>query len=206
MARKRIPLLLLISAASGAGKTTLVHQVLAARPDMKRAVTCTTRAPRPGEKDGVDYHFLTQDRFARLLKAGKFLEHARVYGHSYGLLRAEVVKKLRAGIDVLVNVDVQGAATVKARANEDAELKRSLVTLFLAPPTVAVLEQRLRGRGTDSEKVIARRLRAAKRENQKWRQFDYLLISDTMEADRRRALAIIETERMRSTRCPAPAK
>jgi guanylate kinase len=206
MARKRIPLLLLISAASGAGKTTLVHQVLAARPDMKRAVTCTTRAPRPGEKDGVDYHFLTKDRFAKLLKAGKFLEHARVYGHSYGLLRAEVVKKLRAGIDVLVNVDVQGAATVKARANEDAELKRSLVTLFLAPPTVAVLEQRLRGRGTDSEQVIARRLRAAKRENQKWRQFDYLLISDTMEADRRRALAIIETEKMRSTRCPAPAK
>jgi guanylate kinase len=206
MARKRIPLLLLISAASGAGKTTLVHQVLAARPDMKRAVTCTTRAPRPGETDGVDYHFLTKDRFARLLKAGKFLEQARVYGHSYGLLRAEVVKKLRAGIDVLVNVDVQGAATIKARANEDAELKRSLVTLFLAPPSVAVLEQRLRGRGTDSEKVIARRLRAAKRENQKWRQFDYLLISDTMEADRRRALAIIETETMRSTRCPAPTK
>jgi guanylate kinase len=206
MARKRIPLLFLISAASGAGKTTLVHQVLAARPDMKRAVTCTTRQPRQGENNGVDYHFLTEDRFAKLLKAGKFIEHAKVYGHSYGLLRAEVIKKLRAGIDVLVNVDVQGAATIKAKALQDPELKRSLVTLFLTPPSLAVLEKRLRGRGTDSDKVIARRLRAAKREIRQWGQFDYLLISDTVEADTRRTLAIIETEKMRSVRCPSPAK
>lgn len=206
MARKRIPLFFLISAASGAGKTTLVHQVLAARPDMKRAVTCTTRQPRQGEKNGVDYHFLTEDRFAKLLKAGKFIEHAKVYGFSYGLLRAEVIKKLRAGIDVLVNVDVQGAATVKAKALKDPELKRSLVTLFLTPPSLGELEKRLRGRATDSDKVIARRLRAAKREIRQWGQFDYLLISDTVEADTRRTLAIIETEKMRSARCPAPAK
>lgn len=205
MARKRIPLLLLISAASGAGKTTLVQQLLAARPGMKRAVTCTTRPPRKGEQDGVDYHFLSEDRFAKLVKAGKFLEHAKVYGLRYGLLRAEVVKKLRAGTDVLVNVDVQGAATIRGKAATDPELKRSLVTLFLTPPSMAVLEQRLRKRGTDSDKVIARRLRAAKREIKQWGQFDYLVISDTVEADLRHALAIVEAEKQRGIRCPAPA-
>jgi guanylate kinase len=204
MARRNIPLLLLVSAASGAGKTTLIHQLLAARPGMKRAVTCTTRPPRKGERDGVDYYFLTEDRFALLLRTRKFIEHAKVYGYSYGLLRAEVLKKLRAGTDVLVNVDVQGAATIRGKADTDPELKRSLVTLFLTPPSLSVLEQRLRNRGTDSDQVIARRLRAAKREIKQWRHFDYLLVSDTVEADTRRALAIIESEKMRSQRCAAP--
>jgi len=205
MARKRTPLLLLVSAASGAGKTTLIRGVLAARPDMQRAITCTTRPPREGEQDGVDYYFLTEDRFARLLRAGKFIEHAKVYGQSYGLLRAELIKKLRAGIDVLVNVDVQGAATIRARAAKDPELKRSLVTLFLTPPSIDLLEQRLRRRGTDPEKVIARRLRAARREIRQWSHFDYLVISDTVESDRQRALNIIASEKMRSARSVAPA-
>lgn len=205
MARKKIPLLVLVSAASGAGKTTLVREVLAARPDMQRAVTCTTRPPRPDEQDGVDYYFLTPERFARLLAAGKFIEHARVYGYDYGLLRAEVIKKLRAGTDVLVNVDVQGAATIRSIAAQDQELQRSLVTIFLSPPSLALLAQRLRKRGTDSEKVIARRLRAAKREIKAWRHFDYLIITNTVELDRQHALAIIESEKMRCLRSPAPA-
>jgi guanylate kinase len=205
MARKRIPLLLLISAASGAGKTTVVRGVLAARPDMQRAVTCTTRPPRSEERDGVDYHFLTEERFARLLKTKKFIEHAKVYGFSYGLLRAEVIKKLRAGTDVLVNVDVQGAATICSKAAKDPELGRSLVTLFLTPSSIKVLEQRLRSRGTDADKVIARRLRAAKREIRQWHQFDYLVISDTVESDKQRVLMIIEAEKMRSTRSKSPA-
>jgi guanylate kinase len=205
MARKKIPLLVLVSAASGAGKTTLVREVLAARPGMQRAVTCTTRPPRPGEQDGVDYHFLTSERFARLLAAGKFIEHARVYGYDYGLLRAEVIKKLRAGTDVLVNVDVQGAATIRGIAARDPELQRSLVTIFLSPPSLELLAQRLRKRGTDSEKVIARRLRAAKREIKAWRHFDYLIITNTVELDRQHALAIIESEKMRCLRSQAPA-
>jgi guanylate kinase len=205
MARKKIPLLVLVSAASGAGKTTLVREVLAARPGMQRAVTCTTRPPRPGEQDGVDYYFLTSERFARLLAAGKFIEHARVYGYDYGLLRAEVIKKLRAGTDVLVNVDVQGAATIRGIAARDPELQRSLVTIFLSPPSLELLAQRLRKRGTDSEKVIARRLRAAKREIKAWRHFDYLIITNTVELDRQHALAIIESEKMRCLRSQAPA-
>lgn len=204
MARKQSPLLLLISAASGAGKTTLVRELLASRSDMQRAVTCTTRPPREGEKDGVDYYFLTEKRFAKLVEADKFLEHATVYGNSYGLLRAEVIKKLRAGFDVLVNVDVQGAETIRKKAAKDPELKRSLITLFLTPPSVEVLEARLRRRGLDSDKVITRRLRAAKREIKQWVHFDYLVISDTVESDRRNAMAIIEAEKMRSTRAKPP--
>jgi guanylate kinase len=204
MARRIVPLLLLISAPSGAGKTTLVQQILKARPNMKRAVTCTTRPPREGEQDGVDYHFLTEEQFARGLRARKFLEHATVYGYSYGLWRSEIIKKLRAGTDVLINMDVQGVATVRGKAVNEPELRRSLVTLFLALPSLAQLEQRLRKRGTDSEQVIARRLKAAKRELRQWGEFDYLLLSDTVESDLRRALTIIDAEKMRCVRSIAP--
>jgi len=204
MARRTIPLLVLVSAPSGAGKTTLVEQILAARPDMRRAVTCTTRPPRPGERNGVDYHFLTEAEFERGLRQRKFLEHARVYGHRYGLWRSEVLKKLRAGTDVLINLDVQGVATLRGKAVNEPELRRSLVTLFLTPPSLSELEQRLRKRGTDSEKVIARRLRAAKRELRQWSHFDYLVLSETRESDLHRALTIIDAEKLRTTRSRAP--
>jgi guanylate kinase len=204
MARRTVPLLVLISAPSGAGKTTLVQQILTARPGMKRAVTCTIRALCPGERDGVDYYFLTEAQFQKGLRTRKFIEHAKVYGFSYGLLRSEVINKMRAGIDVLINVDVQGVATILGKAVNEPELKRSLVTIFLTPASLSELEQRLRKRGTDSEKVIARRLRAAKRELKQWGRFDYLLVSDTMEADLRRALTIIDAEKMRCARSTAP--
>src|SRR5437867_11557927 len=122
------PLLVLISAPSGGGKTTLCQQLLAARPQMTRAVTCTTRPPRKGEQDGVDYFFLDADSFLKRVQAGNFLEHATVYGNSYGTLKGEVLGKLRQGKDVLLNVDVQGAATIRQRAEEDPELKSALVT------------------------------------------------------------------------------
>src|ERR1035438_8817215 len=119
------PLLVLISAPSGGGKTTLCQQLLAARPQMSRAITCTTRGPREGERDGVDYYFLDATSFLKRLQAGNFLEHATVYGNSYGILKAEVLGKLRQGKDVLLNVDVQGAATIREKAQEDPELKRA---------------------------------------------------------------------------------
>src|SRR3984957_20314508 len=110
--KKALPLLVLISAPSGGGKTTLCRQLLRTRRNMVRAITCTTRAPRRGEKNGVDYYFLKADDFLRRVQAGNFLEHATVYGNSYGLLKSELLGKLRAGKDVLLNVDVQGAATL----------------------------------------------------------------------------------------------
>lgn len=198
------PLLVLISAPSGGGKTTLCQQLLAARPQMTRAVTCTTRAPREGERDQVDYYFLDAASFLKRVQAGNFLEHATVYGNSYGILKAEVLGKLREGKDVLLNVDVQGAATIRQKAQEDAELKRALVSVFLTPPSMAIVEQRLRKRGTDSEAVIQKRLGVARQEVAQWRHFDYLLLSSTVQEDLRRMLAIIEAERLRTGRVQAP--
>lgn len=198
------PLLVLISAPSGAGKTTLCEQILAARSEMTRAITCTTRLPRGEEKDGVDYHFLEAAAFLRRLQAGNFLEHATVYGHSYGTLKSEVLGKLRQGRDVLLNVDVQGAASIRAAADTDPELKRSLVSVFLTPPSQTVLEQRLRRRGTDSDAIIQKRLSVARQEVGQWKNFDYLLISETKAEDLRRMLCLVEAEKMRASRVVPP--
>jgi guanylate kinase len=198
------PLLVLLSAPSGGGKTTLCRELLAARPDMARAITCTTREPRTGERDGVDYYFLDAKKFLKHVEAGHFLEHATVYGHSYGTLRAEVLGKLREGRDVLLNVDVQGAAAIREHARRDDELKLALVQVFLTPPSLAVLEQRLQKRGTDSAATIQKRLGVARQEIAQWRNFDYLIISDSIAEDLRRMLAIVEAEKMRSGRARAP--
>ena len=178
----------------------MCHHLLAARPDLTRAVTCTTRPPRPGEKDGVDYHFLNPAEFQRHVQAGDFIEHAMVFGRSYGTLRSELMDKLRAGRDILLNVDVQGAAAIRKRARTEPELKRALVTVFLAPPSLAVLEERLRGRNTDAPEEIRKRLGIARREIAQWKHFDYLLVSSTVEKDLRRMLAIVEAEKMKSAR------
>ena len=198
------PLLIVISAPSGGGKTTLCQQLLSSSPNMTRAITCTTREPREGEVDGIDYHFLDAASFLKRLQAGNFLEHATVYGHSYGTLKSEVLGKLRQGKDVLLNIDVQGAATIRERASQDDELKRALLSVFLTPPSATVLEQRLRKRGTDAEAVIQKRLGVARHEVAQWRFFDYLLISNTISEDLRRMQIIVEAEKMRSTRSAAP--
>ena len=198
------PLLVLISAPSGGGKTTIIERLLNARPQMTRAVTCTTRPPRHGEHDGIDYYFLDAESFLKRVQAGNFLEHATVYGNSYGILKSEVLSKLRQGKDVVLSVDVQGAATIRDKASEDPELKRALISVFLTPPTLAVLEERLRKRGTESAAVIQKRLSVARQEIAQWKNFDYLLVSTTIQEDLRKMLAIVEAEQMRSGRVQAP--
>lgn len=198
------PLLILISAPSGGGKTTLCDLLLASQPGMARAITCTTRPPRPGEQDGVDYYFLTAVDFLKRVQAGNFLEHATVYGNSYGLLKSELLAKLRAGKDVLLNVDVQGAATIRAAAQEEPELRAALVTVFLTPASVEILEARLKKRNSDAEAVIQKRLAVARQEVGQWKNFDYLVISTSKQEDLRRALAIVESEKMRVARSLAP--
>jgi len=199
------PLLVVLSAPSGAGKTTLCKETLAARPKMTRAITCTTREPRDGEKDAIDYYFLDAGDFLRRVQAGNFLEHATVHGNSYGTLKSEVVGKLRAGKDVLLNVDVQGAAAIRAQAEKDPELKRALVTVFLAPVSLAVLEARLRKRNQDSEEVIQKRLAGARHELTQWRNFDYIIITGSIEEDLRRMIAILDAESMKLHRTQLPA-
>jgi len=198
------PLLIVISAPSGGGKTTLCHRLLAASANMTRAITCTTRAPRPGEKDGVDYYFLDPTAFLRRVEAGSFLEHATVYGKSYGTLKAEVVEKLREGRDVLLNVDVQGAAAIRSQAEQLPELKRALVTVFITPDSLHVLEERLRKRGQDSDGSIQKRMSVAREEIAQWENFDYLIISTTIEEDLRRMQAILAAERMRTNHAKLP--
>ncbi len=202
--RSTAPLLILISAPSGGGKTTLCDQLLKARPEMTRAITCTTREPRRGEKDGVDYHFFTAAEFLKRLQAGNFLEHATVYGNSYGILKSELLAKLRQGKDVLLNVDVQGAATIREQAETEPELKRALVTVFLTPRSLEVLAERLKKRGADAEAVIQKRLAVAKQEGGQWKNFDYLLESTTKAEDLRRMLEIVSAEKMRVARSTAP--
>ena len=198
------PLLVVISAPSGTGKTTLCEQTLLERLNMTRAITCTTRAPRPGEKEGTDYYFLDAGTFLKRVQAGNFLEHATVYGNSYGTLKSEVLGKLRAGKEVLLNVDVQGAATIRARAQDDPELKKALVMIFLTPPSLKVLEQRLQKRGQDSGAVIAKRLSVARQEIAQWKNFDYLIVSSTVAEDVRHLAALLDAEQMRQSRAQLP--
>jgi guanylate kinase len=198
------PLLILISAPSGGGKTTLCEQLLKARPEMTRAITCTTREPRKGEKDGVDYHFFSATEFLKRLQAGNFLEHATVYGNSYGILKSELLAKLRQNQDVLLNVDVQGAATIREQAESEPELRRALVTVFLTPRSLTVLEERLKKRGADADAVIQKRLAVARQEVGQWKNFDYLLESTTKAEDLRRMQEIISAEKMRTARSSAP--
>jgi guanylate kinase len=198
--RNTNPLLIVISAPSGGGKTTLCKQLLAAHPNMTRAVTCTTRAPREGEKDGIDYYFLDAESFLKRVQAGNFLEHATVYGNSYGTLKSEVLGKLRQGKDVLLNIDVQGAAAVRERAADDGELKNALVSVFLTTATLDELEARLKKRGQDSPAAIQKRLSVARQEIAQSKHFDYLLISTAIAEDLRRMEAIIEAEKMRQCR------
>jgi len=197
-------LLIVISAPSGGGKTTLCHQMLTRHGEMTRAVTCTTRPPRPGERDQLDYYFLSDEVFNQKLKAGEFLENATVHAHSYGILKSEVIARLAEGKDVLLNVDVQGAATIRHHAEQDSHLKHALVTVFLTPATIGELEIRLRRRGTESPEDLVRRLQNAREEIAQWKHFQYLIISTTIAEDVRLMEAIVEAERMRQFRANPP--
>ena len=197
-------LLIVLSAPSGGGKTTLCEMLLAKHPNITRAVTCTTRPPREGERDGVDYFFLDRPTFETKIAAGEFLEHANVYENLYGNLKSEVLGKLDSGRHVLLNIDVQGAAAIRDEARSVETLSRSLISVFLTPATFQKLEERLRKRGSESNETLDRRLKEAKVELSCWDQFDYLLISTTKEEDLRRMETIIEAECMRQSRANAP--
>ena len=202
---KSTSLLVVISAPSGGGKTTLCQQLIETEANLARVITCTTRAPREGEKDGADYYFFDADQFLKRVQAGHFLEHATVYGNSYGTLKSEVLGKLRSGRDVLLNIDVQGAAAIQAQAEHEDELKRALVTIFLTPESLSELERRLNKRGTDAPEVIRKRLGVARQELAQWKHFDYLILSRTIEEDLHRARAILVAERMRRSRAVPPS-
>jgi guanylate kinase len=192
-------LLLVLSAPSGAGKTTLAHRFREAHPDAAFSISVTTRPPRGAERDGVDYHFVSPERFGELVARGAFAEWAEVHGHRYGTLRETVEEALRAGRIAIFDIDVQGGEQIKRAWPGEA------AAVLIVPPSAAELERRLRGRLTDSDEVIRRRLAAARAEVERGlASYDYVVVNDELPAALRCLEAIAAHERGRRGGAPDP--
>jgi guanylate kinase len=163
-----------ITGPSGVGKGTLIRGLMERLPDLELSVSATTRPPRPGERDGVDYHFLSREEFARRVAEGQFVEHADYAGRSYGTLRSELEDRLRAGVPVLLEIEVQGARQVRAAMPE-------AVQVFIAPPSLEALRTRLIGRGTDDRAEVERRLRVAAQELSAQPEFRHVVVNDRLD-------------------------
>jgi guanylate kinase len=180
----RPSLLLIVSAPSGAGKTTLCRRLLEEYPAMSYSISCTTRPPREGERDGREYFFLAEEEFHRRIEAMAFLEFARVHGHWYGTPRRLVEETLAAGRDVLMDIDVQGAAQIRAalhHAAPDDRMRRAYVDVFVAPPSIEELRRRLVARAQDADDVIRRRIDQAEREMRHAAEYQYVLVNDRLD-------------------------
>ena len=188
-------LLFIVSAPSGTGKTTLVERLVHVVPGLRMSRSYTSRAARAGEQDGVDYNFISRERFQAMVDAQAFLEWADLFGHYYGTAAADIETVLTRGEDVVLVIDVQGARQVRARGVE-------AVGIFVLAPSAAVLEQRLRGRSKDSEEQILRRLEVACREVGEYASYEYVVVNDALESavDRLRAIVLAERARVRRMR------
>ena len=193
----RTGILFVVSAPSGAGKTTLCD-ALRQTPDFVYSVSCTTRPPRAGEIEGEDYHFLSEPDFRARVEAGEFLEYAKVFEHYYGTLRQPVVTNLQNGVDILIDVDIQGAAAI--RAAEDQTIRQALCDVFIMPPDLDELRRRLTKRSTEDAKQIELRIVTAAREMALWRDYRYTIISKSMEEDLQKFRNIMGAERYLSRR------
>jgi guanylate kinase len=193
----RSGILFVVSAPSGAGKTTLV-EAIRQTPNLFYSVSCTTRAPRSGEINEEHYQFLSDADFRARLKAGDFLEHAQVHTDLYGTLREPVLTNLKNGVDVLIDIDTQGAATI--RNCDDPVIRQALTDVFIMPPDLDELRRRLRKRGTETEEQIERRLETAMREMELWRDYRYTIISGSVEEDLEKFRHIMAAESYLSRR------
>jgi guanylate kinase len=195
MSSSRRGLLFIVSAPSGTGKTTLVEQLVQNVPGLCMSRSYTSRAARPGEADGVDYNFISRERFEAMVGDGEFLEWADVFGNYYGTCAADTERHLAAGQDVVLVIDVQGARQVRSRGIET-------VGVFVLPPSAAILEQRLRGRSKDTEEQIRRRLDVARREVAEFAQYEYVVVNDDLPGaiDRLRSIVLAERARVKTMR------
>lgn len=178
--------LVILSGPSGTGKTTIVQRLLGSVPGLVRSVSATTRPPRPGERDGTDYFFLSREAFDRKAGEGAFLEHAEVFGHAYGTPRDFVERETAAGRSVILAIDVQGADQVRRRYSP-------VISIFILPPSLSELERRLRARGTDAEAAIAGRLAQARAEMARKDQYDFVVVNDDVDAAVRAVRGHLET-------------
>ncbi|CAN5421088.1 guanylate kinase [soil metagenome] len=189
-------LLLMVVAPSGVGKTSLTRRLVADHNDLHLSISATTRDPRPGEHDGRDYHFVTQDRFQRMIQDDAFLEWAEVYGNQYGSPRGPIVEALERGESVLFDIDFQGAMKVHAQLPDDS------VLIYVLPPSLAEMSRRLHARSQDSEEVIARRLSRAKDEVADWQRFDYVILNEDFDRAYSDLAHIYHAERQKRVRNP----
>ena len=193
---------IVLSGPSGAGKSTLVKAVRAKIPELRFSISCTTRQPRSGEVDGRDYYFLTPEEFERRSLNREFIEEARVFANRYGTLKSEVLDLVRSGADVILDIDVQGAAQIRAAAGRDPELARSAVFVLIAPPSLEILEERLRRRATDSEEQLKLRIAAAGRELEQFRLYDHVVVNDDLETASRELEALFVSFNLRTALIP----
>ena len=193
MSSRRRGLLFIVSAPSGAGKTTLVERLVQILPNLRMSRSYTSRAARDGERDGVDYNFISRDAFQERIDGCDFLEWADVFGNLYGTSASDVESMVTAGQDVVLVIDVQGARQIKARGVDHT-------AIFVMPPTFPVLEQRLRGRSKDSEEQMQRRLETARSEASSYADYDYVVVNDDLESTVVRLQEIIAAERSRTHR------
>jgi guanylate kinase len=182
--------LYIVSAPSGAGKTSLVRALLESRTGIEASVSYTTRPPRPGEVNGRDYRFVSQARFAAMLERNELLEHAGVFGHAYGTPERQVRERLDSGVDVVLVIDWQGARQVR-------QAWPTAVSVFILPPSLQALEERLRGRGQDDEAVIAHRLARARAEIEHWPEYDYLVVNEDFSSALEDLQSIVRCRRLR---------
>ena len=192
--RQRRGLLIVLSSPSGAGKSTIARMLLEADEEVTMSVSATTRPKRPGEVEGVDYHFVDEAEFDRLIAAGEFVEWAPVFGFRYGTPKAPVKDALRDGRDILFDIDWQGTQQLHSAMGED------LVRIFILPPSMPELERRLRERGTDQEAVIADRMQRAASEISHWAEYDYVLVNDAMDDCLAHVRTIVAAERLKRAR------
>ncbi len=197
---RRLGLLVILSSPSGAGKSTLARRLLEWDAEIQFSVSATTRKPRPGETEGVDYSFLSEDEFQRMVEDGQMLEHARVFNNRYGSPRGPVERAMESGIDVLFDIDWQGAQQI-ARS----QLARFVLSIFLLPPSIDELRSRLESRGQDSADVIAQRMRNSWDEISHWSDYDYVLINDDLDKTEERLRNIVMAERLRRAQQPGLA-
>jgi guanylate kinase len=193
-------LLVILSSPSGAGKTTLARRLLAADNAIRFSVSATTRAPRPGEKDGREYHFVSQGEFQKMAEKGELLEHAEVFGNRYGTPRAPAEKTLAEGHDMLFDIDWQGGQQIR-----DSALRADVVSIFILPPSMAALEERLHTRAQDSDAVIGGRMAKSQAEISHWQEYDYVLINRDLDATEAALRGILGAERLRRARQPGLA-
>jgi guanylate kinase len=190
---QRRGLLYVLSSPSGAGKSTIARMLMASDDGVAMSVSATTRPIRPGEVDGRDYHFVSDETFDEMAADGAFLEWAHVFGHRYGTLKSEVLKVIEGGRDVLLDIDWQGTQQLK-------QVDPDIVRVFILPPSMKELERRLRNRRTDSDEVIRRRMDRAAAEISHWAEYDYVLINNDAEKCRELAHNILKAERLKATR------